>query len=417
MRFVFTLVILCFSAVAMATEQAKQLFAEYAPALYQIRLIENASGEKSSIGSGFQISPSGVISTNYHVISGFAQHPEKYQLEYLDHNGEKGYLSLLSVDVVNDLALVKREVTEQMSFFPIATEVPIKGDEIFSLGNPHDLGMIVVPGTYNGIKSDSFNERIHFTGSVNSGMSGGPVVNNKGEVVGVNVATSGNQIGFLVPQDKLSQLVQQYTANGGSPIDLQIASQLKNNQSRLLTTLLNSPWQLKTLGKGAIPNIDVPFMRCWGDSNADKVDDVVFTAVSSCTLDEDIFISDKFYSGSFDMQFRWIESRKLNELRFYHLYKKQISNAAMDNKVTKQDVTEFECQHNTVKTDMDNMKSRAILCTRAYKKYSGLYDVMFLSASIDRNTEALISHFTLSGVNKDLSLRFTQKFMENVQWN
>ena len=72
---------------------------------------------------------------------------------------------------------MKREVTREMPFFEISDTTPTKGEELFSLGNPHDLGMIVVPGTYNGLKKESFNDRIHFTGSVNSGMSGGPVVN------------------------------------------------------------------------------------------------------------------------------------------------------------------------------------------------------------------------------------------------
>ena len=131
------------------------------------------------------------------MISGFARYPQKYRIEFLDNKGGKGNLSLESVDVINDLALVKRELETEIPYFKIAAKAPSKGEELYSLGNPHDLGMIVVPGTYNGLKKNAFNDRIHFTGSVNSGMSGGPVVNHKAEVVGVNVATSGNQIGFF----------------------------------------------------------------------------------------------------------------------------------------------------------------------------------------------------------------------------
>ena len=124
----------------------------------KIKLIDKASGEKSSIGSGFQISSDGIIATNYHVISSYALHPKKYRIEYLDNQGNKGDLSLQSVDVINDLALVRRAPQPNMPFFEISNAAPKKGEKLYSLGNPHDLGMIVVPGTYNGLKKESFNE-------------------------------------------------------------------------------------------------------------------------------------------------------------------------------------------------------------------------------------------------------------------
>ena len=159
------------------------------------------------------------------MISGFANHPTKYRIEYLDHQGNKDELTLQSVDVINDLALVKRSTKVDMPFFKLTQQIPIKGQELFSLGNPHDLGMIVVPGTYNGLKKKSFNDRIHFTGSVNSGMSGGPVVNFQNEVVGINVATSGNQIGFLVPHQKLVTLYKSFQREPPNNIEQQMSEQ------------------------------------------------------------------------------------------------------------------------------------------------------------------------------------------------
>ena len=76
-RNAFMLVLLCNSVTSHATEQAEEIFEQLTPSLYQIKLIDKASGEKSSIGSGFQISSDGIIATNYHVISSFARHPKK----------------------------------------------------------------------------------------------------------------------------------------------------------------------------------------------------------------------------------------------------------------------------------------------------------------------------------------------------
>jgi len=420
--FVFTLVFTStftiLASVSYAQEQAEQLFNQLKPSLYQIKLIDKASGEKSSIGSGFQISADGIVATNYHVISSYALHPEKYRIEYLDSQGSKGELKLQSVDVINDLALVKREVKQNMPFFQLSQSTPHKGEKLFSLGNPHDLGMIVVPGTYNGLKKESFNERIHFTGSINSGMSGGPVVNKYAEVVGINVATSGNSIGFLIPHDKLVALYQHFQEAPPKSIEKQMTQQLTANQNKLITKILNSDWQTKTLGNDAlIPIINVPFIRCWGNSNTDKTDALILSAAAHCSLDERTYISSHFFTGSMSIEFRTMQAKDIGANKFYHLYQQQISRMGADNPAGKDDVTEYQCRHDLVKPDNNAINNKSIFCTRAYKKFSGLFDVLYLSASIDKEKQALVSHFTIAGVNQKNALAFTRKFMEAVRWN
>lgn len=416
MRFA-VLVLSCLSFTLGATEQAQQIFQEMAPSLYQVRLIDKATSEKSSIGSGFQISENGYIATNYHVISGYAQHPEKYIIEYEDHQGKKGQLSLQTVDVINDLAIVLLNDNPNTSHFQLSEATPSKGEEIYSLGNPHDLGMIVVPGTYNGLKKESFNDRIHFTGSVNPGMSGGPVVNQFGEIVGVNVATSGNQIGFLIPHDKLANLINNFETQVKKDIDVQIGEQLKANQNRLINEVIATPWKNKVFADASIPDTGVNYIRCWGDSNADKPDALMFKAVTNCQMEEYVYISESFDTGSIDMEFHYFEAEEISSTRFYQLYQKQINRAGAGNNAGKEDVSEFECQHDITADNEHNIRNKAVLCVRAYKKYRGLYDIMYISASIDKNSKALVSHYTLAGVEKDLAQTFSAKFMESVKWN
>ncbi|MDP7592208.1 MAG: serine protease [Litorilituus sp.] len=417
MKAFLTLVFLLLSSSIYATEQAEQLFNQLKPSLYQIKLIDKASGEKSSIGSGFQISADGIIATNYHVISSYALHPKKYRIEYLDSQGNKGDLSLQRVDVINDLALVSRTSQPDMPYFKLSKTTPQKGEQLFSLGNPHDLGMIVVPGTYNGLKKESFNDRIHFTGSINSGMSGGPVVNKQAEVVGVNVATSGNAIGFLVPHDKLVTLYKAFLTTAQGSIEEQMSEQLLANQEKLMSEILNSPWQAKQLGKQAIiPIIDVPFIRCWGDSNADKADALILTAIANCSLDENTYISSRFFTGSMEIEFRTMNAKNIGANKFYQLYQQQIAHAGASNRAGKDNVTEYQCHHDLVKPENNAINNKSIFCTRAYKKFPNLFDILYLSASIDKNKEALVSHFTVAGINQENSLAFTRKFMEAVSW-
>lgn len=416
LRLISACLLLC-SFFSQSQEQAEAIFDQLAPSLYQIKIIDLASGEKSSIGSGFQISEEGIIGTNYHVISSYARFPEKFSMQYVDHLGSIGELSLLSVDVINDLALVKRDVAEPMAYFEISESAPKKGEELYSLGNPHDLGMIVVPGTYNGLKTESFNDKIHFTGSVNPGMSGGPVVNRASEVVGVNVATSGNQIGFLVPHDKLVNLFNKFKVNPPETIKAQMAEQLFDYQNDLINQLLSAEWQLKELGEGVIPTINVPFVRCWGNSNADKEKALFLAAVANCMLDDDIFIQRTFGTGSVEMEFRYLQAKDISDTKFYNLYQQQIRRAGPSNKVGKDDATEYQCQHDIVSPESTEITNKAILCTRAYKDFAGLYDILFLSASVDQGNQALISHFTLAGVSKQNAQAFTEKFIEAVSWN
>jgi hypothetical protein len=417
MKSYFAFLFFCFSSITFAAEQAEQIFHQHAPSLYQIRLIDKASGEKSSIGSGFQISADGLIATNYHVISSFARFPQKYRMEYLDYQGNKAPLTLQSVDVINDIAIVKREQAEPAAFFEIAKQPPMKGEEIYSLGNPQDLGMIVVPGTYNGLKKESFNDRIHFTGSINPGMSGGPVVNANAEVVGLNVATSGNSIGFLVPQDKLSALLASYLAKPPENIIQQITEQLYQNQHKLITTLLDSNWQMKKLGQAMVPIIDAPFIRCWGESNADKVEAIALVVVANCALEENTYIDSTFLTETIAMEFKYLKSKKLSDLKFYHIYQQHISRAGPDNKASKEDITEYQCHHDLVQPSNKNMINKSVFCTRAYKKFPDLYDVLYIGASVDKNDQALVSHFTMSGVKQEDALAFTTKFMESISWN
>ena len=418
MKRILCLFLLLTTHLVSAKEQAGEIFEQLAPSLYQIKIIELVSGEKTTIGSAFQITEDGLIATNYHVISGFARHPEKYRMEFLDNEGNKGELTLESVDVINDLALVKKvdATVSDVPYFHISESTPIKGEKLFSLGNPHDLGMIVVPGTYNGLLPDSFTDKIHFTGSINSGMSGGPVVNKDSKVVGINVATSGNSIGFLIPHDKLQTLYNEYLIEPPKNITTQIAQQLKVFQTELINEVLASEWLQKPLGKGSIPTIDAPYIRCWGDSNADKENALLLSAVASCSLEDNTYIENNFFTGHLVTEYRYLSAKEISDTKFYHLYNQKILNARAYNKVQKDDVTEFSCQHDIISPENQTITEKAVFCARAYKDFPELYDVVYLAASVDKGQQALISNFSLSGVTQESAVAFMEKFIEAVTW-
>ncbi len=274
MKRVFTQLVMClflFSPLAQASmidDEAKFFYNKYQDRVFQIRVIENASGKKSVTGSGFQITPDGHIATNYHVVSDFIYYPDLYRLEYVRPSGETGNLTLLDVDAVHDLAVVIGNDLHE-AYIPLGSASLEKGTRIYSLGNPLDLGMSIVEGTYNGLLEKRLYEEIFFSGSLNPGMSGGPAVDGEGNVVGINVSGIfwGNQLCFLVPVHYLAALLEDVKKNTSKPVSnfyQRIEEQLIKNQEYFASVLLETDWKTEPLGDAVVPAEIADFIECWG---------------------------------------------------------------------------------------------------------------------------------------------------------
>ena len=152
---------------AYVASDAERIFAAAPQRLLQVRTLVVGSDRQSSTGSGFLVSADGLAITNYHVVSQVALEPETYRLEYAGADGSKGELKLLAIDLPNDLALVRLD-RQDAPFFAFDEAVMArglaKGERLYSMGNPLDLGFTIVEGIYNGLVARTYNERIHFTG-------------------------------------------------------------------------------------------------------------------------------------------------------------------------------------------------------------------------------------------------------------
>ena len=185
-----------------------------------------------------------------------------------------------------------------------------------------------------------------------------------------------------------------------------------------MSEVLSANWILKPLGqkKAVIPTIDLPYIRCWGNSNTEKKEDLYFRAFANCVLDENIYIEKKFFTGSLEIQYNYLEAKELNEVKFYNLFQNLIGSTSPHNKAGKNHVGEFSCNHDIVEASNKLITNKVIFCSRAYQDFPELFDVVYIAASVDKNDKALISHFTLAGVEQKNALLFTEKFIENVSW-
>jgi len=396
--------------------EAKVLYNKYQDRVYQIRVIEVASGEKSSIGSGFQISPEGHVATNYHVVSKLIHDPDLYRLEYVRATGETGVLTVLDVDVIHDLAIVIAEDLYE-AYIPLGDASLEKGTRIYSLGNPRDLGLSIVEGTYNGLLEKSLYEQIFFSGSINPGMSGGPAIDSEGYVIGVNVSVMrGNQLSFLVPVHYLKALLKNVEKNDSkavSDFSRRIEEQLIENQKYLLSKLPQKDWKTVSLGDAIVPTEIAEFFKCWGDSEKDK--DILYShTYSRCSTDNDIYLSSEFSTGVVRFWFEWYAAKGLNTIRFYNVYGDAFRNRYGIREADKENVTNFTCKTDFV--GLNNMDWKVALCIRKYKKYPRLYEFLMSAALTHETDKGLVANFTISGVEKETGLQLSQKFLESIRW-
>ena len=407
------------SAFAQSEQNAKELFKQFSDRIFKVRVLELSSGNQASIGSGFITGESRQIVTNFHVISEYVHYPDRYKIVIEDKHGENFDLQMINFDVVNDLALLESNGLSGLSI-PLAEKLPLKGEPIYSLGNPHDLGLSVVPGTFNGVTKRSLYGRIHISGAINSGMSGGPTLDQFGRVIGVNVASSGNQVGFLVPLKNLRNFIDISEQQTLIPAeyDATIRDQLYSNQEIIYKKLLDAEWATSEFGQVVIPQEIADYVQCWGD-NFSEPDQKYKFVQSDCQGSEKIFLSRNFDTGTILLQYAWIESVGLNSFQFYNLLTLEGTSMRPDNLATEDDVTNFKCHEGFLGYDHDIdplTVDKAAICAREYIKYPGLFDVMYLSMSVQHDDRALLSHFSISGVSEETADKFLMKFYSDIAW-
>ena len=187
----------------------------------------------------------------------------------------------------------------------------------------------------------------------------------------------------------------------------------------IINDLVNKQWMTSQFRSATIPNEIAGYIRCWGSSeNGAEIKYENFMSI--CSQDEYIFLSGNFTTGSIVYQFNWLESDELNIFQFYNLYQAQIENVYPDNYAGRDDVTNFECHEDFhSKSSQQDIKivTKGTFCARKYKEYPGLFDVLYLGATVHENHNGLVSHFTLAGVSMDMAIKFTEKFLSNITWN
>jgi len=406
------------AAVAATEAVTPEVFARFADAVVQMRVVDESSGTKSVIGSGFYVDAAGTIVTNYHVVAKLIHEPGKYRAERVVRGGDTAAVDLIAIDVVHDLAVVRHAGDRPGRHLRSTTAAFTKGTRLYSLGHPHDLGLSIVEGTYNGLLEHSLYDHIHFTGSINPGMSGGPTITATGEVVGVNVSSAGNQVSFLVPAAHVEAIVAAAADVDEVPdpatfVD-DVRKQLLAHQDAYFASLLaTQPLATLEMESLALPGELAPFIHCWGDHEDDPDARFVLTT-RQCSADDRIYLGESKWSGVIDYRHEVIVGKDLNPFQVSALASDRFGQDAWEDG-SEETVTSFECQSRFVEHDATTMK--AVFCLRAYRKMPDLYDVVLRAAVLGGGTVAANTSLSLYGVGFENARLLGERYLGGIAWS
>ena len=197
-----TILLLCVGAGAIS--QTPQQIAQKAFRSTVLLVMEDANGQPLSLGSGFFVGD-GQIATNLHVVEGSARGYAKLVSKETKFNIE-GYTA---IDEKRDLIILKVTAFGSQAVSLGNSDLVQVGETVYAVGNPRGLEGTFSQGIISSIRPVGIDKLIQITAPLSPGSSGGPVLNRRGEVIGVSVLTirDGQNLNFAIPSNYIKNLL------------------------------------------------------------------------------------------------------------------------------------------------------------------------------------------------------------------
>lgn len=169
-----------------------------------------------SLGSGVIFTADGYVLTNNHVIAGADD------IQVMLHDGRTAHARVIGTDPDTDLAVLKIDVGT-LPTIKVDPAAPRVGDVVLAIGNPFGIGQTVTMGIVSALQRQlslsPYEDFIQTDAAINSGNSGGALVNAEGELVGINTAmlehdTGAQGIGFAIPVRTAKRVLEQIVEHG-----------------------------------------------------------------------------------------------------------------------------------------------------------------------------------------------------------
>ncbi len=166
-------------------------------------------------GAGFVVDPEGLIVTNQHVVA----NADRIRVKL--HDGRTQAATVIGADNATDLALLQIAVNGLTPLQLGDSDALRVGDSVIAIGNPLEYERSVTAGIVSALgrkvyEAEPFENFIQTDAAINRGNSGGPLLNKRGEVIGVNtvIRSDGRGISFAVPSNVVKRVVAQLRAQG-----------------------------------------------------------------------------------------------------------------------------------------------------------------------------------------------------------
>ncbi len=236
LSFLLAGIILTSLSVAQADQTLVDLVKKVKPGVV---LIETFDKDNKPLcqGSGFFVNNKGHIVTNHHVLEG------AYRATVKTSSGKEYPVEgIVAKDTEADIVkLVVNIADANITFLNLSVNVPSEGEDIVVIGNPLGLESTISSGIVSAVRDiPAFGKILQITAPISPGSSGSPVINSKGEVIGIAtlVLKEGQNLNFAIPSDKIIALKE----TSKTPIFNELTAD-SNDAQELFNKGLKELWQ------------------------------------------------------------------------------------------------------------------------------------------------------------------------------
>lgn len=221
--------VLVLVGASSAHAQTAQEIAKKAFGSTVLLVMEDANGQPLSLGSGFLVRD-GEIASNLHVVEGAARGYAKLVGQKTKYDIE----GITAIDPQRDLVVLKISALGLPVLSLGNSDAVQVGEPVYAVGNPQGLEGTFSQGIVSSIREVGTDKLLQITAPISPGSSGGPVLNGKGEVIGVSVATfrGGQNLNFAIPSSYLTALLPK-----GGPAKPLAAAKASKSQRSILADL------------------------------------------------------------------------------------------------------------------------------------------------------------------------------------
>jgi len=404
--------------LAPQPQEGQRLVERVQDSVFTVEVHSGTSDAKDVLGSGYLVSTPGLVVTNYHVVSAFVDDPKRYQIRVKGGRGAHP-AKLKCFDLVNDLALLEIDPPPAAPLARASGD-PARGESIVSLGNPEGLGLSLIEGVFNGYAEKGFVDRLLLSMPLNSGMSGGPILNRAGEVVGTNVAVIwlANSLSFGVPAAKVRALLAAPpVASDEKGLRDETRRQLlaleQQTTARVITPFVHAQ-EDAPVSVGALSLLRPPeLFDCWNSSEVFK-DEGVTKLRYGCNLQFTPAVEKLGEVGSVELQVDHFASRG-GSFGFYGALGAQ---AAGDNGITARDpsngvLSAPECAVERVRTAHLDWKVNT--CTSAFVKYPGLFNFDLIATTLSQPRHGACLTLRAKGLKLESFLSLARAILDTAR--